>query len=314
MGIVARASGDVQRYWLVGSDAFRVERERDGLAARLGPGVEVRRADGRADLDELALWLRSTGFFDAAGPRLLFWDHPDGRQVKGSGFDALCRSTAADRWLAVWVDKGMRPEGFQEVEVAPLRGSGWDALVRQIVREEGVTLDPQALLALGRACHPSGHQVVQAARLLKLAAGDRPVSLAEVEALVQPLEGDALYRLTDALILRDTETAYRELRQQLERGAEPILVLGAMSRQMSQLAGFMDARTQGAPPPQAAERAGLRSFQTRTFGRAAAVWSLAELSHWFDRARAVDRALKSSRLDPDSWLSALVLQGSPRKA
>ena len=309
MGLDTKGAGVTvaERYWLVGADPYRAERARRRLSDRLGLGLEVRRADGREDLDDLALWLRSTGFFAAQGPRLLFWDHPDTRALKGAAFEGLLKSTAPDRWLAIWVDKGTRPEGFQDIDVSPLRGAAWDAMVRDVARDEGMKLDPTALSALARACHPSGHQVVQALRVLKLAGGDRTLTAYEVERLVPPLQGDALYRLTDALMLRDAAGAYRELQDQLQRGAEPVMVLGAMSRQMSQLASFMQARSRGESPALAAEQAGIRSFQTRTYGQAAAVWSKDEIARWFDRAHAVDRALKSSRLEPETWLPTLVL-------
>jgi DNA polymerase III delta subunit len=292
---------------VVGPDAFRAERFRTQLIAQMGPEAELRVVQGRAHPDELALWLRSTSLLGAEMPGLLWWESPEGLPLKGEALTLLGQATAPHRRLAIRVEKGLAPEGFLSVDASELTGQAWDRLVHTVVGEEGIALDVSGFTALARATHPAGHQVVQACRLLKLAFGDRRLGEQEVERLVRPLEAQALYRLTDALVLRDARAAYRELRDHLERGAEPVMVLGAMSRQMGQLAAFMRAQAEGGSSADAAQSAGLRPFQARTYGRAAAAWSPDELRHWFDRARVADRALKSSRLDAAVWLSALVL-------
>jgi DNA polymerase III delta subunit len=266
---------------------------------------------GRVHPEEIALWLRSTSLLGAEMPGLLWWQDPEGLPLKGDALALLQQATAPHRRLAICVEKGLAPDGFLSVDMSELRGQAWDALVQTLAREEGVALDVAGFTALSRATHPAGHQVVLACRLLKLAYGDRRLGAEEVENLVRPLEAQALYRLTDALILRDARTAHQELRTHLERGAEPVMVLGAMSRQMGQLAAFKRASAGGASAAEAASSVGLRPFQARTFGRGAAAWAPHELARWFDRARRVDRALKSSRLDAAVWLAALVLLAGP---
>jgi len=294
-------------WWLAGTDRYRIETWRRALRQRLGVDVEERVVDGPADGAELALWLGTEGFFAQEG-RLLWWNAPDVRPGHGPDWAALARPADERHVLVVWVEKGAVPEGFLPVSVDPPKPGEWPAQVRRMAERAGLRLSPAALEALARATQFHGHQVEQAARVLALAqATGETVTPRLVEKLVPPLELEAVWVIGDALLARDAGRACRETRRQLERGAEPVRLLGVMVRPMALLTGWLEARAGGASAAEYQNRHGLKPWQWRPLQRAADRWTLPETTAWFDRAARADAYLKRSALDGALWVESLAL-------
>jgi DNA polymerase III delta subunit len=295
-------------WWLAGPDSYRAELWHRALQTRLGADVEEYRAEGTVDLSALTLWLSTRGFLDQEAPRLLWWQSPDGRQVKGAPLEGLVKAADARHLVVAWSEKHAAPAGFQAVDVGVLRQPAWAGFVRRLARQRGVVLAPAALELLARATHPSGHQLEQALAVLRLAAGgESPIPAALVRQVVAPLEPEAAWAVTDALLSRQTLQAYQELRRQLEQGVEPVQLLAMMVRSMAQLAAWLEAQRDGKTSEQFMVETGLKSWQWRPLQRAADHWRLAAVRAWFARAATVDQHMKSSGLDPAVWLAGLVL-------
>jgi DNA polymerase III delta subunit len=300
------------RWWIAGTDRYRIETWRQELRRRLGPDVEERVIEGPADASELALWLGTEGFFADSGARLLWWSAPDARSAEGPGWAALTRAADERHVLVIWVEKGPAPKGFWTVSADPPKPAEWPLQVRRMATRAGLDLSPAALEVLARVTQFHGHQVEQAAHVLALAqAAGESVTPRLVEQLVPPLEIEAVWVIGDALVARDAVRAWREVRRQLGRGAEPVRLLGVMVRPMALLTGWLEARSRGTTASEYQNRHGLKPWQWRPLQRAADRWTLAEATAWFDRAARADAYLKRSALNAGLWVESLALAVAP---
>lgn len=300
------------RWWLVGPDAYFGERWLSALAERLGPDVSRRRQDGPADVDELAYWLGTPSLFSDA--KWLLWRDPDLRSIKSPGFGSLMAAAGSDCLLVIWTEKagnfGEILNGFATVRLEHLKGSAWQTWVETEVHERGMQIQREALALLADWTRPSGHHVHSSLDKLQLAYGAKRIGIPEVEEQVSPLGIGQFYHLADGVLRRRVSDAYRELRRQLDFGAEPVVLLVVMARQMLLLESWLREHVRGMTPEQFGRKHRLQSWQFRTIGQVSPLWRVDEVSRWLDRAAMVDQKLKNSRGDPASWLTGLVMLAS----
>lgn len=298
-------------WWLVGPDNFVAEGLVAALSGRLGPEVLRRRAYGSGEsLAEMAFWLRSTGFF--AEPRLLVWRDAELKVLKQPAFSDLKAAAETTHVLVVWTEKATGFQdlltGFQRVDVEYLKGPTWTAFVQRAVREIGLTVDREAERELAERTRPYGHHLMNSLRKLKLLGADgRRLAVADIEREVSPLGTGALYLVSDAVLARDVRRAYAELTRQLTFGAEPLVLLVVMARQMILLESWLQARATGRNRETFLKEQGLSSWQFRAVQNAQDLWQPEEVAYWIERASQADLALKNSRGDGLVWLSSLVL-------
>ena len=297
------------RWWLVGPDAYFGERWLSALAARLGPEVSRRRQDGPADADELAYWLGTPSLF--SDTKWLLWRDPDLRSLKSPGFGSLMAVAKSVCPLIIWTEKpgnfGEMLNGFATIRLEPLKGAAWHSWVESEVRERGMRIQREALALIADWTRPSGHHLRSSLEKLQLAYGLQSIGIPEVEEQISPLGIGQFYRLTDAVLRRQASIAYRELRRQLDFGAEPVVLLVVMARQMLALESWLREHNRGMTSEQFCRTHHLQSWQFRTIGQARPLWRQEEVGLWLDRAAEVDKQLKNSRGDPPSWLTGLVM-------
>lgn len=298
-------------WWLVGPDSFAAETFITALSERLGPEVLRRRVYGAGEsFGEMAFWLQNTGFFSE--PRLLVWRDAELKLMKQPGFLNLQTAAHSTRVLVVWTEKAAGFQdllgGFQRVDVEYLKGPAWTAFVQRALREARVPMAREAERALAERTRPYGHHLMNSLAKLQLLATDgRRLSVDDVEREVSPLGTGALYLVSDAVLARDPRRAYDELTRQLTFGAEPIVVLVVMARQMMLLESWLEARAAGQSREAFLRERSLSPWQFRAVQSAQDVWTLDDVGQWLQRASQADLALKNSRGDGLVWLSSLVL-------
>ena len=299
-------------WWLAGPDAYFGEKVLAAVRRALGGAVEHRRVDGRADPMELALWLSTQSFL--GDPRLLVWRDVDGRVAAGRAMEALWRAVSSRAVLVCWNDKPSSPPAgapLVSVELAPLRGAAWLALVRAAAQERRVLLTPGALALVAEASLPSGH-VAEAVldRLALMYPAGHVIGEAAVADHVPPASSVGFLSLITGVLQQDVRKALSELTRQLEQGTPPLVLLVALARQMMALHRVLAARAAGASDAEVRRVVDLRPWQWDQVRQAAHHWTAPAAAAWLERAAAVDQHLKRSVGDERVWLTGLVLSAA----
>ncbi|MDA8198297.1 MAG: hypothetical protein M0Z54_02535 [Thermaerobacter sp.] len=303
-------------WWLSGPDAYFGERIVAGVRRRLGDTVEHRRVDGRADPMELGLWLSTQSFL--GDPRLLVWRDVDGRVAAGRAMQSLWRAVGPRAGLVCWNDKPSSPPAgspLVPVDLTPLRGAAWAALVRAAAEQRRILLTPGALALVAEASLPSGH-VAEAVldRLALMYPAGHVIGEAVVADHVPPTSSVGLLGLIAGVLQRDVRQALAELTRQLEQGTPPLVLLVAVSRQMMALHKVLAARAAGASDAEVRRAVDLRPWQWDQVRQAARHWTAPAVASWLERAAAVDQRLKRSVGSESVWLTGLVLSTAPASA
>lgn len=302
-------------WWLAGPDAYFGERVLAAVRQRLGgAAVEHRRVDGRGDPLELALWLSTQSFLDE--PRLLVWRDVDGRVAAGRAMAALWRALGPRSVLACWNDKPSAPPAgapLSAVELSPLRGPAWVALVRKAAQARHVLLTPGALSLVAEATEPYGHLAEAVMERLALLYPDgHLIGEAVAAEHVPPTSPVGFLPLIAAVLQRDTPRALAEVTRQLEQGTPALVLLVSLARQMMALERYLASREAGEAEADFRRRANLRPWQWEQLRRSARHWSSASAARWVERAAIADQRLKRSVGSESVWLTGLVLSAAGR--
>ena len=296
-------------WWLAGPDAYFGERVVAAVRRALGGTVEHRRVDGRADPMELALWLSTQSFL--GDPRLLVWRDVDGRVAAGRAMQSLWPAVGPRAVLVCWNDKPSSPptgSPLVPVDLTPLRGAAWTALVRAAAQERRLLLTPGALALVAEASLPSGH-VAEAVldRLALMHPAGHVIGETVVADHVPPTSSVGFLGLITGVLQRDVRQALSELTRQLEQGTPPLVLLVAVSRQMMALERVLAARAAGSSDADVRRVVDLRPWQWDQVRQGARHWTAPAAAAWLERAAAVDQRLKRSVGSETVWLTGLVL-------
>jgi len=201
----------------------------------------------------------------------------------------------------------LRKAGFLH-EFAPLRDrevAGW---VAREARARKLTVAPDAVAALAESAGPEMARLAGALEQLALYAGDRAITLADVEALIPETRQRSVFELTKAIGEGDVGRALRILTNMF-RNREPALrVQFMLARQLRQIWRAKELMAEDASREEIASAIGVPPFFLDDFIVPARRMSRQALSRGFERLYQADKALKSSRIDGEILLSRLVEQ------
>jgi DNA polymerase-3 subunit delta len=147
-------------------------------------------------------------------------------------------------------------------------------------------------------------------RLILFVAGDDGtgnVSLADVEQCIARTRVYSVFELTDALGRRRTGDALQILIGMLNNREEPIRIVAMIARHFRRLLHAGDAVSQGESKEAVGKGLNVHRYFLEDFLRQASLFSSADYAALFQRLFVTDRALKSSRVDPQLHLHNLVL-------
>ena len=152
-------------------------------------------------------------------------------------------------------------------------------------------------------------------RKLATYAGDRPIALADVEALVADTRPGSVFAITNAIERRERAAAATALARALAEGQPALLIMAALQSRISDLIVTRDLMAQRVPPAQIARRLGRPSMRAaERLTEAARRYTGAELEAMLRGLLDVDVRIKTNSADPASalsvWLGEHVLAGS----
>ena len=212
--------------------------------------------------------LRAAGRSTAATERLLalVQELPDGAALALVDVRSTRDATRTPPLLAK-LAAAVKARGGEVVErTAPRRGE-LQAWIRRHAAEMEATIEPRAAAVLaeriGGAVAESdverGEQTrIADSELRKLTtyAGDRPIAVEDVEALVADTRPASLFAITNAIDRRDPAAASVAVDRALAEGQPVLRILGALQGRLSDLIVARDLAARGATPPEITKRVG----------------------------------------------------------
>jgi DNA polymerase III delta subunit len=332
-----------------GDDGFGVDRAVAAFAERIGAMertdiVPVASPDmaalDRAQLDAATMGmfgprlavlrqpLRAVGRSTAAIDRLaaLIGELPDGGALALVETRPSRDITKPPALLKRISDAVSAAGGTVEERMAPRRSelAGW---LRDHARSIGVAIEPPAAKLLsdriGGAVWETdierGEQTrVGDSELRKLAtyAGERPITVLDVEALTTDTRPASVFAITNALDRRDAAAAAEALRRALEEGQPVLRIMASLEGRITDLIVARDLLAAGTGPAELTRAVGRGNARVaERVAEAARRYSAAELETMLTGLFEADLAIKANDMDPEpaisAWLGTYLL-GVPR--
>jgi DNA polymerase III delta subunit len=267
--------------------------------------------------------LRAAGTSAAAAERLvaLVTDLPDGAvlalaEVRSS------RDLNRPPALLGRLEAAVREAGGEVVPCpAPRRDElrGW---IARHAEAEGIAIRPAAVAALAERVGVVWESDVERSeqtrvvdselRKLALAAGERPIEAADVEALVADVRPASVNAIVNAVEKRDPRRAAEALRRALDEGEPVLRIMAALEGRVVDLIVARDLLASGTAPAAITKR--LRpgnSAGAERLVQAAKRYSAAELEAMLGGLYEADLAIKTNAIQPEAavaaWLGTYVL-------
>jgi len=202
--------------------------------------------------------------------------------------------------------------GRAEVRAFPLpTGVRLLEWTRRRAQGKGVRFRPGVLEALVEAVGPDLWALDGELEKLALYAGDREVTMEDLQALVVQTREPRLFTAVDALLAGDGTVAQREARRLIAQGTPPMALLAMLERQVRTLLLLQEGLARGLSEGEAGRRAGLSSEYAlrRALQRARRV-PRAHLLALHRRLVETDLAVKTGALPEDLALELLVAESA----
>lgn len=195
---------------------------------------------------------------------------------------------------------------------SPEDSAALQGLLHRWADERGLKLEPEAAEDLVFVVGTDQGRLRSELAKLHAYVGDRgEVSRQDVAALVTPARQFNVFDLADLLAERRRADALVRLRRLLERGQNPVGIVGSLAWLYRQLLQAQ-ASPSGAPTGKAAQALRAPPSRREQLLRQARRFSPQELRAAFAALLEADLALKSSPPDPTAVLEALVAQLTPQ--
>lgn len=205
--------------------------------------------------------------------------------------------------------------GVVEERLAPRRAE-LQAWTRRHAEAIGVRIEPRAAAVLadrvGGAVTETDVERGDQTRLVdnelrKVAtfAGDRPISVADVEALVADVRPASLYAITNAVDRRDGAAAAAALERALAEGQPVLRIMAALAGRVSDLVVVRDLLARRASPQEIAKRAARGNARmAERLVQAANRYQAEELEAMLNGLFEADVAIKTNAMDPEPAVAA----------
>jgi DNA polymerase III delta subunit len=334
-----------------GDDAFEIDRAVAAFGERIGssgavvlaperPGDEAMLERARLEAASVGLFgsplvvlrqpLRAAGSSNAAADRLidLVETLPDGATLALAELRPS-RDVGRPPALLARLEAAVRGIGGEVVTCAAPRRDELRGWVTRHAAELGIAINPPAAAALaGRVGGVWENDIERSEqtrvadgelRKLALAAGERSIEVADVEALVADVRPPSVNAVANAIERRDPRRAAEALGRALDEGEPVLRIMAALEARLADLIAARDLLARGATPAELTKR--LRPGNPTAAGRiatAAKRYTGAELEAMLIGLFEADLSIKTQSAEPEAaltaWLGTYVLGASPAAA
>jgi DNA polymerase III subunit delta len=195
--------------------------------------------------------------------------------------------------------------------------SGW---IRDRAAAKGATIDTQAMTELAELVGPNLWAMDGEIEKLAIYVGDRPITLADVQALVTGNRESSVFELVDAIMDKRPQAALEVTERLLFSGATGPYLISMIARQARMVAVAQDLSLRKVPQNEWAQRIGTSSdFVVRKTSEQARRFSPEAVRGLYRLLLEADISMKSSDSTDELILTELLaqagtLQATPRPA
>ena len=192
-------------------------------------------------------------------------------------------------------------------QFAPPKAKSLPRWVKKRVRKHGGEIESQAAHQLAAVVGADLRLLDQEIiKLVTYTNGERPITPADVEAVVPYAQAGVVFDLVDALGRRDGRTAAQSLHRLLDAGEHPLGLLAMIVRQFRLLIQVKGLKEGGATSKDVAQTLKLHPFPARKLHNQATHFTAAQLEAVFRHLLDTDVAIKSGEIEAEVALDLLV--------
>jgi DNA polymerase-3 subunit delta len=179
---------------------------------------------------------------------------------------------------------------------------GW---IEKRVHKHGGQIEPQATQQLAAVVGADLRLLDQ--EIAKLVTyTERPITRADIDALVPYAQAAVVFDLVDALGRRDGRTAARTLHRLLDMGEHPLELLAMIVRQFRLLIQVTELKAENATAQDIAQRLGIHPFPARKLYDQATHFTAVQLETIYRHLLDTDAGIKSGEIEAEAALDLLV--------
>lgn len=193
------------------------------------------------------------------------------------------------------------------IECKPLYPNQVPSWINMEMRRFGKHISQEAACYLADIVGTDLGAITQALEHVTLFVGSRQtVELKDVEEAIAETTQRSVFELTDAIGGRDEKRALAVLKNLLDYGASPIMILNMIARHFRILTKAKEIEGRGSQY-EVASYLGVKPFFAKNYLAQSKKFNTRELREKFKNLSQCDRALKSSRIPKDRILEKLIL-------
>jgi DNA polymerase III subunit delta len=200
-------------------------------------------------------------------------------------------------------------------EARPLKGASLARFIEAEAKDKGKSLAQNVAGALVDALGEDLAAVSDAVERLTLFVGERQaITLDDVAACVTRARVETIWKLVDAISMRDEREAIAAVTSLLDDRSNALGLLAMIARQLRMVAKMRQALGEGSSTEDAAKIAGIPPFKAQAGRAAARAWTLPALEQAFLEVARAERMMKGSRVEQGDVLFGLVLSLTQKRA
>nr|BAL54659.1 DNA polymerase III subunit delta [uncultured Chloroflexota bacterium]BAL56886.1 DNA polymerase III subunit delta [uncultured Chloroflexota bacterium] len=209
-------------------------------------------------------------------------------------------------WLVRWMEKHPTVAKAQAFYLPrPREMPEW---IEAEVQRQGGRIESAAAMRLAEMVGADTRQAAQEiSKLLAYVGWQRPIRIADVQAVCVVTAEENIFAFVDALAQRDAHRAQRLLHRLLESEDE-FALWGMVIRQFRLLLQGREVLEQKGEAAQIAERIGLHPFVAEKIALQARAFSLKSLEGMYERLVEMDEAIKTGLMSLEMALELLVIE------
>ena len=198
-------------------------------------------------------------------------------------------------------------QNFPIVEFNPLSDAELSRWIDKTLRGKGLTIEPSALQFLVEYTDPRPEALINELEKLACFKPGGLITSKDITDVVIPCNDYNLYKMTDAVVAGDVNTALTLLSGMLSQREEPIFLLAAIARQYRQLLKCKLLLEKKTPKPEIISLLGIRDFVFSRLSASCQKMSEAQLKQAVDLCYMTDEGLKTGKAFDEAALHALIL-------
>ncbi|MHB0868538.1 MAG: DNA polymerase III subunit delta [Chloroflexota bacterium] len=181
--------------------------------------------------------------------------------------------------------------------------AGW---IRVRAGKIGCKMSAEAVEELAAAVGPSARLLNSEIQKLATYCGEETINREDVRSLVADARKANVFAMVDAIGLRQSETALRELRKLLSEGDHPLRITAMVVRQFRLLIQVKELSETGASPDEIARKAGAPFRSVGGLQRQARNFSFQQLERAYRQLLDYDIQVKTGAKEPEAALELLI--------